>query len=847
MTICFLNLVSIDAKLDSNALKELKEFEIFLAGDGNAAFMTIFDGQLMFPKPSTNEPNNWTYAIAVFKMLLNAHLELKHYDDFPLSINDAKKFHIGVLKGIKYGLKPFLLAASIPIDSRLPYIITSTKVILELVNNQFFPLICTGNNQLLVYTDLLSSIFLVLACYVDGELKSIFEEHLTSFLTMKSKPSHSDYFKILLLIRGNCKLTADINISKIVHNQLMQTLYRPGSFVALCEALLPSITSLEQDEEIMKKRLHGCTTISSIIGKKGHDNHFYHQIIDEMIEHLSTYIQEKKSHQHFFIDAAVRSLRKLCSLRSPFIQRHIFHKFFATIDKLAKPNDLLAGAIVCDANEFNNAIHLIHLAFCASGPSDDTMSSDLLTPFVPLFIQIHHMLNDSRNKLLKNELLAIIIRCLSNREKIELNQLIEMVLFEEYSEKTRSLHARIKVERIETDRSDGLVFSVAANDSDGNASNNPNDSDINTFLRPSVSMVDALKQSNHNILIYNVFLHLLRMFSDNFGGTGEIEDLRSSSSELLESESELQHAIEMKFKRKYVIINTLNELILFKQFHEQFVENSHDMFAMLDKMLLLQIQRIEVHRLTDGSLLMENIQEILIVILLCVGEFMERIQNDKLKAQLMQTLGKLKTQLQSDGIRSNMAWRAVLKHLDNLLRSGTHSESSEFTNFKNILSETGSEPYTVVYSIMNIIKLIEARSEETCSNAHIILVLSVKLLKESEDSYVFLNCIKLLITLFDILGDTVLDALIAEYHVDIDNGLADIDFKLKIGETIVKVVQGLGDMCYKYKDSLLNCFLKGIYHENDEFRTSNISNLGVLLRILSYQVHHFFQEVHFLF
>lgn len=116
------------------------------------------------------------------------------------------------------------------------------------------------------------------------------------------------------------------------------------------------------------------------------------------------------------------------------------------------------------------------------------------------------------------------------------------------------------------------------------------------------------------------------------------------------------------------------------------------------------------------------------------------------------------------------------------------------------------------------------------------------MLKE-EDSYIFLNCIKLLISLYNILGCTVLETLIAEYHFDIDTDSADIDFKLKVGEAIVKVTQGLGEMCFKYKEMLISCFMRGVYSKNDEFRTSNMSNLGSIIQSLSYQVHHFFQEV----
>lgn len=52
-----------------------------------------------------------------------------------------------------------------------------------------------------------------------------------------------------------------------------------------------------------------------------------------------------------------------------------------------------------------------------------------------------------------------------------------------------------------------------------------------------------------------------------------------------------------------------------------------------------------------------------------------------------------------------------------------------------------------------------------------------------------------------------------------------------------------GEIAYKYKDTLISCFLNGSQHANNEFRMSNISNLGAILRLLSYQIHQNFQEV----
>lgn len=829
-------IVSTKYDLDANALKDLNVFQKSRTAEERAIFQKILQDDFQCPTSSAKKETNWTYATCVFEILLQISKELECYDEIPITINETKKMHIGIRKAIEYGLRPFLLNVSTSIE--LPYIIACTKVLLNIASGKFFPLISTRNDQHLIYTDLLSSIFTIL-CHAGDEVKSDFEEHL---LCIQSKLSHTDYFKVLFLIKGSKSNQSDSPVQQMVHKQLMESLYRPGSFKALCEALLPSITSLDQDEKIVKKRMHSCTVISTIVAKRGHSRNFYHRMIDEICKHLISFIQSNKSHQLYFVDVGVGCLSKLSTLQLKFIQNQILDFLFGTFIKLATPPDLIAGAIVCESNEFLEAVHLVHLTFCAMGPSDDTISSKFLTPFMPLFIQLHQMLINSTNKALKNEILAVIVRCLSNQKTSEIEKIIESVLFEEYGENLKYLHPRLKNPMLNGHNKDNesYVFSVAAT---LRVSNSIVDGfDINAFLQSSISLINVLKQCDNNVLIYNVFLHLFQIFSDNFAASKLLES-SSCSSELFTSEDELKRGIEIKFKRKYAIVYALNELILFKPFHGQFAENPHDIVAVLDKIIHRQMEHIELAQRSKQVLLAENFDEILIVVLSCIAELMSYVKGDDLKIQLRKTLQKLNTQLQSDKIKESAESKIILKKLDMLLDNRLNSnENSKFHAYKAILSETSSEPYTKVYGIMNLIKLIKVKDEDTCTNAHILLVLAIKLLKE-EDSYIFLNCIKLLIGLFEVLEGTVLETLISEYHFNIDDDAVNIDFKLKVGETIIKVTEGLGEISYKYKDILINCFLRGVNNQNNEFRTSNMSNLGVIMRILSYQVHHFVQEV----
>ncbi|XP_058168360.1 transport and Golgi organization protein 6 [Anopheles ziemanni] len=149
-----------------------------------------------------------------------------------------------------------------------------------------------------------------------------------------------------------------------------------------------------------------------------------------------------------------------------------------------------------------------------------------------------------------------------------------------------------------------------------------------------------------------------------------------------------------------------------------------------------------------------------------------------------------------------------------------------------------SEPYSKVYGTTLLIKLIKERDVETVARRHTILILALENLM-SEESYAFLNSVRLLVSLCEVFETETVEVLIKEYH-SVDKN---IDYRLKIGEAIIKIVEVLGPTAIRYRDELLNCFLFGMKNSVDEFRTSSLANIGNICRILSYQVHHFFYEV----
>lgn len=622
--------------------------------------------------------------------------------------------------------------------------------------------------------------------------------------------THSQLFEVLFLLKGRAKLPTEVQ--KQLHVQLMRALYRQGCFQALCEALLPESTD---DDEVKKSRWHCCAVISKIVGRKGYSKEFYPMIIDEIVDHIDDFVQSAEQSGAFFVDAAVECLTQLFSIELNFIRRHICKRLFEPFECLASPTETLTGAIVLDERETVSAVQILHTVFCVAGPSHVTLPSELCVPFVPLFVQLHDEFDESSKSELKSQINAVIVKCLSNRDDNDLNRIIDEIMFDEHEPSAKVLHQRVKLCLNARTFAFKMFPEVDSRE----------EIDFATMYRLPKAIVSVLKSSNHNVFIYKVFIHVLRLLANDFSVA---EPTSSSSAELLSDSDELALAIRNKFKKKLSVIYTLSELIEFKSFHSQFNENPRDICEVLNGILEENVRHIEQGKRFPND---DN----LFLVLTLAENLLQMIRNEKFAEQLKKTLRRLRGALPTN--ESN-----VLSKLSHILEPEGKDLNSEYSQAKKMLCEDNLEPYVRVQGIMTLLKLIEARDEDATLNKFEILALAMKMLR-SEDSYVFLNCIKLLAALMNILEQSVLDALVAEYHYDFDADAVDIDYKLKIGETIVKVVSALGEMNFKHKDTLVNCFLRGCYHKKDEFRTSNVSNLGNICRILSYQIHSFFQEV----
>lgn len=786
-------------QLNISAEETLKEYEPLLSED-------IMQSSI-----------KWQYARHIFFVLLSmVEHETTENADLFISPKKSQRFHAVLRKGIKIGLSCHLTESDIQNVIIRRRVIASASMLDKIVKSALFKSFGIRRERILLLAEYFCSLFFIIT-YADPESKKRFGAVLAN---ISSEEQHSHVFEILFLVKGRSGLPLDVQ--KRVHIHLLKALYRNGSFTALCDSILPDAADYAPNENStegsQRNRWQCCMAVAHIIGRTGYSKAFYSMIIEEILAHISDHIQlDSKKRSNLNIDVAVECLNRLYSLPMASIKKHIEGAIFKPFNELAMPNDLLTGAILLSENETEKAVEILHTVFCSAGPSHVTLASKLLVDYVPLLIQLHEFFGKLPSQNLRRKINSIIVKCLSNRDKNDFNEIVDQILFEDYPTSSKILHRRVEF----CSAGSELVFRIAAEEEA------IEEIEFSSMCQSSMSLLDILKQSNHNPLIQKIFFRLLQLLSGNSPNSGQ-----QSSADLLFDTKELMFAVNAKFKRKMSVIYTLSELIDFKPFQSQLSENSNELCEILNDILN---EKIEESQLT-GTV---SDEDSLFIILTVVENLLHTSKRDSC-TQVKKTLQKLQKVISTHD-KFNVDVKRKLKQI---LDPELINSNSDYHKAKELLSNESAEPYMRAYGIMTLLKLVQAEDESALLNKFEILALTMKVLRAG-DSYIFLNCIKLLTALMYVLEQTVLDTLIAEYHYDFDAETADIDFNLKIGEVIMKVVGELGEMSYKYKDTLIMCFLRGCYHRNNEFRTSNISNLGNVLKILSYQTQNYFNEVKF--
>ncbi|KAL5282123.1 TANGO6 family protein [Megaselia abdita] len=183
---------------------------------------------------------------------------------------------------------------------------------------------------------------------------------------------------------------------------------------------------------------------------------------------------------------------------------------------------------------------------------------------------------------------------------------------------------------------------------------------------------------------------------------------------------------------------------------------------------------------------------------------------------------------------------SALKHqcttiLNKLEKQCYDCNINEFSNIRSLTNEP--DAYLQVYGLSKLIDLIEARDIEAKANQQTIIGMAVNALR-NEESFVYLKAVKVIVSLLAM--DSTLIYTLCEEFLDKNETL---NYRLKIGEVLVKVLESSNINSHEFKKNLINCFLSGCKDNQEEIVCSSYANLGTICKFYSFDVHNFFYEI----
>ncbi|GAB0097099.1 hypothetical protein DMENIID0001_126970 [Sergentomyia squamirostris] len=594
--------------------------------------------------------------------------------------------------------------------------------------------------------------------------------------------SKEKVMKYLLLLKSIQNLPKEI--SQVLHQELMNQLYESGGFHSLATNII--LTS-ETNSPLWKK----CETLARIIASPGHGTNFYPFIVQE-VEACARDSLEKN--QDNLVEASITCLNALHGAKVRGLREIVENVFIGDFLKLSNPEDTLTGVILMDNNNLSSVLKLNSTAFSGSVSG---AKSKILVKVLPLLFELHAKFAD--NSKPQEILQDLIVKCLSNRSDEEVSKLLEIFLFGEDHPNLCRLHPRVIVRE---SSSNEFFIQMGSEDNQN----------IDTVR----NLTGILKKSNHNLLTYSIFRELLKLFQACLH-----EKQQKLKLDLLDPDDVTQ-VIQDTFQKRTILILTLSELINFQPIHFLLKEHPQDIVP-----FVLETIRQEANKNNSE----EIDTEVIIILMSIFREFVVVEKVGTFKEELQKLLRKIRDKSSHDiQVYIDLFLCEILEEPRKFL------EKSKFQEVRQLCDE--KMPHVRVYGMSEMIKLIQQKDVETMANLHSTFHLALQYLTD-EDSYSFLTCIRLIVLLTMNLNEVAIDTLVHEY----ENPDKDMDYKLKIGEAIVKITEGLGPVAYKYKEVLINCYLRGAKSLNNIFRTSAMYNLGTICRILTYQIHNFFHEM----
>ncbi|XP_034473179.1 transport and Golgi organization protein 6 [Drosophila innubila] len=641
-----------------------------------------------------------------------------------------------------------------------------------------------ANAMELVQRDLLAAIMSLRIQQPPSEQLAQLDAAITYLWDNESK---ADFFRHVLLLKATPNLC--VPLAKELHQQLLSKLSSPHGFSSLVAALQAAAQDLDptRSSEI----------VANIVAQRGYSARLQQRLIGQIFDFCRLQLPDVNS-----LICGVLSLRRLYELNES--NRQNIQQILAfNWQPLTEPSDLINGLIIWEQEELSERIRLWQQLFCSSSVA--CLPSCVLVSYLPLLLQLYQQLPEALPE--RQSLAALISRCLDNRETLEeLPELLRRLFSWQVDGNPpwKSLHQRIFID-VHTN-----LLTVKVTNADRE-------------LASSRALSLLLMSGNNHTLTCKVFLSLLRFMVQELS---EPTIVQKSATDLLSTETELAEFLHGKYQLKLELLVALDQLVWHEPLKAQLAETNSKQFIQLVTELLEQ-------RLAGN---LEAVDQTLVVILMLLQEILERSEH----LQLAESTRRLEQPLQQLASQSvnQLVKNATIPLLSLLSGKANPGQPTgrAFQTARELIEQR--QPHLQVYGIQMMLEALRNKDPAFTSQCHRILALALSTLK-SKESYTFLNCVRLFVQLVHIMESEVLDMLGDEYLSE----TAELDYRLVVGEAILKAAQEIGPLCYRYKGVLFNCFLHGARSPLDEFRTSAFANLSQLCRLLAYQVHSFFQEL----
>ncbi|XP_012275451.1 transport and Golgi organization protein 6 homolog isoform X2 [Orussus abietinus] len=149
------------------------------------------------------------------------------------------------------------------------------------------------------------------------------------------------------------------------------------------------------------------------------------------------------------------------------------------------------------------------------------------------------------------------------------------------------------------------------------------------------------------------------------------------------------------------------------------------------------------------------------------------------------------------------------------------------------------------HGLISLTRLIEASNTTALAKKSVLLCFFQENLKH-DDSFIYLAAVNALTALAMKFPADVVEILVQEFiNMPQRNLTTEVssENRAKLGEILVKVTKGLGDMAPVYKNILINAFLCSTRDEDPLVRSSSLSCLGELCKVLGFRLGHMTIEV----